>query len=505
MNLDAKLVGKLTNTEDMAEIAESGVSAQVFEVPVCGAAYKFAHRYWAAHGTAPTCEVLEAEFPGLSKQSEQDSEVAIAWLIERLRKRHQVNQGQEILRNAAEDLFENPLNAMRSLEEAVREVLGQSGNAYGQGLYTDIAAMLDDSLPEPPKPEILHRTDGIPLFYRGEVNILFGDPEHGKTWVGLAACAEELGAGGRVLVADLDHNGAGATVARLLALGAPKDSLRDADRFRHCEPSEVNDVMQMVTDSATWKPDVAMVDSTGELMPMFNASSDSGDDFTRVHNRVLQPLANCGAAVLLVDHLAKGKESRGFGPGGSMAKRRTVGGLSLRVVRERTFTRSDGGSAQLLVNKDRHGGVRDHCAATRPGKENDEQLAGLFVLETSAAGTTWRVTPPQEDEGAPEQEFRPTTLMERASRAIEEHPGELTRNKVVERVGGRKQTAWLAVELLEREKFVTKTTETYPRYTSAKAYRQTDDPLSKGHFLPEDQHQQHQGQTQNTQEGQSDE
>lgn len=76
-----------------------------------------------------------------------------------------------------------------------------------------------------------------------------------------------------------------------------------------------------------------------------------------------------------------------------MAKRRTVGGLSVRVVRERPFTRSEGGSAVLWVNKDRHGGVRDHCLPVRPGK--DEQLAGTFVLGAvdDDGVAPWQVVP----------------------------------------------------------------------------------------------------------------
>ena len=208
--------------------------------------------------------------------------------------------------------------------------------------YTDIAAMLDGTLPEPPTPEVLSRSDGRRMFYKGEVNLVFGDPEHGKTWLILAGCAEALINGGRVIYVDLDHNGAAAIVSRLLLLGVPAEILRDRERFRHCEPTEVAAVERVVTDCQQWLPDVVVIDSTGELIPLFGGNSDNADDFTDVHNRVLQPLADTGAAVLLADHLAKHRESRAMGPGGSMAKRRTVGGSSVRVVRVRPFTKRDG-------------------------------------------------------------------------------------------------------------------------------------------------------------------
>ncbi len=136
---------------------------------------------------------------------------------------------------------------------------------------------------------------------------------------------------------------------------------------------------------------MVVIDSTGELIPLGGGSSDNADDFTDVHNRVLQPLADTGAAVLVADHLAKHRESRAIGPGGSMAKRRTVGGSSIRVVRVRPFTKRDGGKAKLWVNKDRHGGLRDYCPPPVPGKE--EQLAGTFVLGVQGADglAPWQV------------------------------------------------------------------------------------------------------------------
>ena len=44
-------------------------------------------------------------------------------------------------------------------------------------LYVDISAMLDGTVPEPPEPVLLRRSDGRKLFYAGQVNLLFGDPE----------------------------------------------------------------------------------------------------------------------------------------------------------------------------------------------------------------------------------------------------------------------------------------------------------------------------------------
>jgi hypothetical protein len=270
-------------------------------------------------------------------------------------------------------------------------------------LYVDISALIDGTVPEPPTPVLGRRADGHCLFYAGQVNWLFGDPESGKSWLCLACVVEALKAGRRVLVIDLDHNGAPATVRRLLALGAPIDALRDPDLFRYCEPDDRIELRQVIDDSITWRPAAAIVDSIGELLPMYGSSSNSADEFTTVHSNVLKPLAKAGAAVLAVDHLAKSADSRAVGPGGTAAKRRAIGGVSIRVKAKQQFTPGHGGSATLVVNKDRHGGLRAHCPVG-----DREPVAGTFKLLAFTDGVLeWAIYPPAEgerndDEAAPQ-------------------------------------------------------------------------------------------------------
>ncbi|MCT2031940.1 AAA family ATPase [Dietzia cinnamea] len=260
-----------------------------------------------------------------------------------------------------------------------------------------MAALLAGTIPGPPEPAYGRRSDDRHLFYAGQVNLIFGDPESGKTWVALAAAVEALNAGQRVLVVDLDHNGPASTVGRLVALGADPAALADLGRFRYLEPEDRTDVYNLVDDAADWAPHVAVVDSLGELLPMFGSSSNSADDFTVVHAGVLKKLAMAGAAVLLIDHLAKGSESRTFGPGGTGAKRRAVGGSAIRVRVKDAFTPGSGGAAYLTVNKDRHGGVRQHCPTG-----DREPLAGVFHLRSFTGGILLAETmAPAEGESAP--------------------------------------------------------------------------------------------------------
>jgi hypothetical protein len=223
-DVERRLLSQITTDAGMAEVVGTGLSSQVFEEPINGVIFEWMVDYWHDSGKAPTRLVMEPEFP--SVELEHDAGEAISWLIEQLQKRHVTNNVQDVVRRVAVATFEDPLGALRTLLGEVQKVFDEAGRVGGSSsarLYTDVAAMLDDTLPEPPRPEVLMRTDGVPLFYRGEVNVLFGDPEHGKTWVALAACAQVLEAGGHVLVADLDHNGAAAIVSRLRCWERPRN------------------------------------------------------------------------------------------------------------------------------------------------------------------------------------------------------------------------------------------------------------------------------------------
>jgi hypothetical protein len=252
-------------------------------------------------------------------------------------------------------------------------------------MYIDMRVALSNA--EPIRPDILRFGDGQALFYRGQVNSIFGDPETGKTWVALAAVADELQRGNRAAYIDIDHNGAGALGGHLLTLGVPLDTVCDEDVFRVASPGDDIEVDALVADLVAWAPDVVVLDSVGELVPILGGNSNDSDEFTMIHRRVLGPLAAAGAGVIVVDHLAKGAESRGRGPVGAGAKRRIIGGAMLRITLATPFAPGRGGKAHLNVFKDRHGGLRSQVAHDT----NHEPLIGEFVLTQDVDGLSWSV------------------------------------------------------------------------------------------------------------------
>lgn len=265
-------------------------------------------------------------------------------------------------------------------------------------LYTDFAALLSEGLPEPPEADLLHRVDGVGLFYRGKRNELYGDPESGKTMIAAAAMAAELNTGGRVLFIDLDNNGPAETAERMLMLGAARELLIDRDRFRHCQPDDWADLAAVIADCDDWPPAMAVIDCVGELIPLGGGSSNSADDYTQLLRQTSGRLEKLGAGVILIDHPAKGADSRAYGASGTMAKRRAVAGISLEAVIRKKFTRGRGGACELRVNKDRPGGVRQHCP--NPSSGSRQQYAGTFELDPPGDDdvAAWRVTtfPPAE-------------------------------------------------------------------------------------------------------------
>jgi hypothetical protein len=241
-------------------------------------------------------------------------------------------------------------------------------------LYVDVAEVLSGDY-SPPEPDILPLSDGGYLFYSGEFNLVHGDTESGKTWLCLAAVADVLHNDGRAAIIDLDHNGAKSLLSRLIAFGIPVDVLIDRNRFRLAEPGDGIDLKGVVTDLTAFTPDVVTIDSLGEVLPLYKYNSNNADDFTTAHTEVIKPLTRCGSCVLVVDHLAKGTDSRQFGPTGTAAKSRAVGGSSIRVTAEAPFRPGEGGKAKLELFKDRHGGVRKQFPKSEP-----KPVVGTFVL-----------------------------------------------------------------------------------------------------------------------------
>lgn len=261
-------------------------------------------------------------------------------------------------------------------------------DAEPESTYVNIEAVLDGEM-KPPTPDAGGvRADGQRMLYRGTINGLVGESESAKTIIATCMVAEEIRGGGSALWLEIDHNGARATLARLIAAGVAAEVLRDPSRFRLAIPSGRAGVLAAVADAGSWRPTIAVVDSVGEVLPMFDGDSNSADDYSRVHREVFAPLAAAGAAVLVIDHLAKTALTTGYASG-TGAKKRAMDGAYYGVKLVETYRPGVGGASALSILKDRHGGVR----ATTPS-----DTAAVFRLDSRHDQWTWEFHPGRSDE-----------------------------------------------------------------------------------------------------------
>jgi hypothetical protein len=111
IDLERKLLFRLTTAEGMAVAIGADVRPEVFETPLNQAAFNWAMEYWAEHKMAPTRRAMEYEFPGIKldedppREADNPTEEATGWLIETLCRRFVRNQLQEILISDTRDVL----------------------------------------------------------------------------------------------------------------------------------------------------------------------------------------------------------------------------------------------------------------------------------------------------------------------------------------------------------------------------------------------------------------
>lgn len=254
----------------------------------------------------------------------------------------------------------------------------------------DVAAVLAGTI-ETRTPDVLVRTDGHGLLYRGEINGVFGEPECGKTWLVLAACAEQLLAGRQVFYLDYE-NGAPQLLAKLRQLQVPDEAMVSGLSLwtpqQTLDGAGCRDYRAALADK---HPAVVALDSVSGPLGLEGFSSNSADDFERFGSLYLRPAAEAGAAVLTIDHVIKDTEKRGSWEVGTQRKKGLATGAKYEVQAGEPFRPGAVNHAALAVSKDRYGAVREHAPSG---------TAGVFVLDsTDPDAMVWRVTP-----GSPQPE-----------------------------------------------------------------------------------------------------
>ncbi len=291
-----------------------------------------------------------------------------------------------------------------------------------------------------PVPELMARTDGACLLYPGKVHQLQGEPESGKGWIALAAVSSSVTAGASVLYIDFEDTPV-SIIERLLALGTAHEAI--VARFayvRPCDPFTPEALTALlVTDYA-----LAVIDGLSEAYELLGLNLESNEDAVKFLRMLPRPIAECGAAVLEVDHVAKSRETRGRYAIGAQHK---LAGITAAYGAEvvRVPSRTDAGLVKLMVRKDRPGHVRAHARG------------GVIALaHITPADNGERVTvalEPPGDAGTVESSDRPTAMMARVASYVENEPGAGV-NDIRSGVKGKASTKDLARRLLIAEGYV---------------------------------------------------
>lgn len=327
----------------------------------------------------------------------------------------------------------------------------------------DLAAILDGTY-QPPVPGILYRSDGPGLFYPGLLHQVIGQPESGKSWLSLLACAARLADGERVLFLDYESDPA-QVVGRLLAIGATRDTVLRLFDYRRPEVG-VDQVAGTFAELLADDYALVVVDGVTDAIGLHGGSISDNDDAGAWLRAVPERIAReTGAAVVLVDHVAKGGNgSPSRYAVGAQQKLGKVRGVSYYVEPRTPIAPGQVGELAVIGTKDTAGQVKRHGVPL----DREPRLwaaARVRVDATDPDHLDVQIRPPFDVEAAEALSDvgergalyeRNPVLMERVSRVLETAQDEMSGRSVTDTVKGNQGQVKRALQALVREGHVTR-------------------------------------------------
>jgi AAA domain len=309
-------------------------------------------------------------------------------------------------------------------------------------------------------PSLLRRTDGQALIYAHKRNELHGPYDSGKSWVAQWTAREVLAGGGVVVWLDFEDSPRSVAL-RMVALGATEDEI--VQRFRYIQPAEpLTQTTEIDLRLALAGARLVVIDAANEAMAAAGLDPNANRDIAQWYAKVPRIATDCGATVLVLDHVAKDPD-RQRGAVGGAHKQVAIDGASYRIDTVKPFGRGSAGMVRLRLTKDRGGYIRGTVEGREP------TIAEIAIDSTDPEALVVEVRPP----AGPEW-WRPTHLMEAVSRLLEDQAEALSERAIVELVSGKQTYVREALATLVREGYVQR--EGGPRgahlHSSTKPFRE---------------------------------
>ena len=292
----------------------------------------------------------------------------------------------------------------------------------------DLVALIREGIPEP---TFVPGCDG---WLRAGKRYLCPAPAGtGKslTWLTVAVTIVENG--GTVVILDVE-NGEEEYARRLediLTARGANTELPDACQQRlryHAWPQ-----LSLAWQAEQWAAELAtanlvILDSSRMALTSVGLAEDSADDYSQFVGRLILPLSRAGIATVVLDNTGhEGDRARG-----TKAKE-DLNEVVYRLVAVEPFDRDQAGEARLVRGRHRFAGLpREISLKLGGGTYGDPEVA-----------------PDTDDRDG----FRPTVLMERTSRAIEERPG-VSARELRAAVKGKHDAKATALRILVEEGYV---------------------------------------------------
>jgi hypothetical protein len=297
--------------------------------------------------------------------------------------------------------------AHEPVDEHVEELVALASRTNGADVATswqavDLGAALDGQTAPPPT--LLTRTDGVALLYPGRIHWFQGESETCKSWAAQHAAAQVLKAGQRVLWIDYEDDEL-SLVERFGAMSVTREQIRDGLVYvrpdeplvdQHGRPTPAaRDFAALLREQFA----LIVLDGVTEAMVTEGLDLRDNADTARFMRRLPRKLANTGAAVVCIDHVAKSAEQRGHYALGAGHKRAGLTGAAYSFKATRGLHRARGAepvdaAVTITVEKDRPG----HVPATR----DDRRIAVMELVAYPDGGVTITLVPPSSGSSTPD-------------------------------------------------------------------------------------------------------